>query len=172
MSDCCSCLRRLGRCRRESQHAYIYLYSPNMITSSSSSSSSSRWCLVCLLFGLCLAFIAILSAMVIYYLNSSTLMPMSGTDIDSSSTAIAQKLKLPDFVNLNIDPCDYFYNFVCDKLRPKKSSERQVNPEDQLKRRWTEIRYAFHDQIMSNSSNQSMMNTSTRVDLVSLKAEN
>lgn len=86
---------------------------------------------------------------------------MSGTDIDSTSTAIAQKLKLPDFVNINIDPCDYFYNFVCDKLRPKKPFERPINNDDQSERRWTQIRYEFHDQIMSNSNNQSIINTST-----------
>lgn len=159
MSNCCSCLTRFGCCRRESQHAYIYLYSPNMPTPSSSS-SSSHWCLVCLLFGLCLAFIVILSAMVIYYINSSTLIPMSAMGVDPSTMGIAQRLKLPDFINLKIDPCEYFYNFVCDKLPSKKSIERVENHEDQ----WTQIRYDFHHRIMSNTSNQSMNNTSATFD--------
>ena len=99
--------------------------------------------------------------MVIYYLNSSTLIPMSAIGVDPSTIGIAQKLKLPDFINLKIDPCEYFYNFVCDKFTAKKSMERVENIEDQWERKWTQIRYEFHDQIMSNTSNQSITNIST-----------
>ncbi len=164
MPDCCSWLSRSGCCRRHSQQAYIYLYSPTM-----AGSSSLHWCLVCILFGLCLAFVVILAAVVIYHLNSSILISTTttatiATDIDSRTTAIAKKRQLPHFVNTNIDPCVYFYNFVCDKLTRKKSIEKFSYDEDKLEQTtWTRIRHEFHDRIMSNTSNQSINQSLTKV---------
>ncbi len=157
MSKCCSWLSRPGCCRRQPQHAYIYLYSPTM----ADSSSSSHWCLVCILFGLCLAFVVILAAVVIYHLNSSNLfLPTTTTTcIDPCPTPIAKRLQLPDFVSLNIDPCKYFYNFACNKLTPKNATEKFPYDENKPEQKWTHIRHKFHDQIMSTINNKSTNKT-------------
>jgi len=124
------------------------------------SSSSSHWCLVCILFGLCLAFVVILAAVFIYHLNSSLFIPISPkTSIDPRLSATAKKRQLPDFVNINIDPCEYFYDFVCDKLTRKKYIER-LNNEEELEQKWTLIRHEFHDRLMTNISNQSITDES------------
>ncbi len=78
MSDCCPWLSRPSCCRRQPQHAYIFLYSPNM--AGPSSSSSFHCCFVCILFGLCLAFVVILAAAVIYHLNGNILIRTTTID--------------------------------------------------------------------------------------------
>ncbi len=153
MADCCAWLSRPSCCRRQQQHAYIYLYSPTM--AGSSSSSSSHWCLVCILFGLCLAFVVILAAVVIYHLNSSNFIPPPpNSGIDERLSGISKKRQLPDFVNINIDPCEHFYDFVCDKLTRRKNLERFNNEEEEFEQKWTRIRHEFHDKLMINISNQ------------------
>ncbi len=161
MADFCTWLSRPCCCRRQQQQAYIYLYSPTM-ADSSSSSSSSHWCLVCILFGLCLAFVVILTAVVIYHLNSSSVIPISETGIDPRISPTARKRQLPDFVNINIDPCEHFYDFVCDKLIRRKNIERNNN-EEEFEQTWTRIRHQFHDKLMTNISNQSITNESMNI---------
>lgn len=146
MGESNSWLSRPCCCRRQSSQAYIYLYSPTMAESSSSSSSP---CLVCLLFGLCLAFIVILAAVVIYHLNTHD-DPSSTTTADGWNTApITKKRQLPDFVNVNIDPCEHFYDFVCDKWTRKTSEVGLLNENDQ---KWIHIRHHLHDQLLNNQS--------------------
>ncbi|CAF4112785.1 unnamed protein product [Rotaria sp. Silwood2] len=156
MPNCCSWLNRLCCCRRQQQHAYIYLYSPTM-----PDSSSSHCCLICTLFGLCLTLIVILSAVFIYHLNSSG----SKNSTDPCTHPITKKRQLPDFVNVNIDPCENFYEFVCDKLTRRKTKER-FSDKDDLEQKWTRIRHEIHDKLMINISSQSISNENDHMSSV------
>lgn len=147
MPDCCSWLSGSRCCRRESQHTYIYLYSPR--TGDGSSSSSLFRCLVCTIFGLCLAFILILTCVVIYHLNSNNVSLKTSTD--HRVIPIAKKRQLPDFVNINIDPCENFYEFVCDKWPQRKKLEK--SEEEEVEYKWTRIRHRIHDTLMVNITN-------------------
>ncbi|CAF1410809.1 unnamed protein product [Rotaria sordida] len=170
MPDCCSWLSRLCCYRRQSQHTYIYLYSPTMDGSSSSSSSSSLSTfnrLACILFGFCLAFIIILTAIVIYYLNSNIFMISSKTTTDSHIFSIAKKRQLPDFVNINIDPCENFYNFVCDKWIQRKKVEKNEDAEE-YKQKWTRIQHRIHDKLMINISNSQLISSKSDISLSQL----
>ncbi|CAF2884619.1 unnamed protein product [Rotaria sp. Silwood2] len=149
MPDCCSWLSRLCCYRRRSQHTYIYLYSSTMDASSSSLLFNR---IACILFGFCLAFILILTAIVIYYLNSNIFMISSKTNPDTRIFSIAKKRQLPDFVNINIDPCENFYNFVCDKWIQQKKLEKNEDDEE-YKEKWKRIRHRIHDKLMINISN-------------------
>jgi hypothetical protein len=158
MPDCCSLLNRLCCCRQRPQHTYIYLYSPR--TGDGSSTSLFR-CLVCTIFGFCLAFALILTGVVVYHLNSNNLSLKSNTD--QRVIPIAQKRQLPDFVNINIDPCEHFYEFVCDKWTKRKKLERY---EEEYEQKWTRIRHRIHDKLMVNISinnNPSISNESMKV---------
>jgi hypothetical protein len=122
-----------------------------------SSSSSFHCCFVCILFGLCLAFVVILAAAVIYHLNGNILIRTA--TIDPRTSPFTRKRQLPDFVNTNINPCEYFYDFVCDNLTRKKNLER-FNHEEELEQKWTHIRHKYHDKIMTNITTQSITNES------------
>lgn len=158
MPDCCSWLSRSACCRRQSQHAYIYLYSPTM--ANSSSSTTSHCCLICILFALCLAFIVILAAVVIYHLNSTTF-PNSPASSIATRFPTTKKRQLPDYVNINIDPCENFYDFVCDNLTQKKSIETYNNQEE-YEQKWIQIRHNFHDKLMIDINNQTINNRSMK----------
>lgn len=145
MSEYFHWLTRPWTGRRQNQAAYIYLYSPNMRESSTSSSH----CLTCLLFGLCLAFIVILSAIIIYQLNSSE-SPAARSTTDSSFCCSSKKRDLPDFVNVNIDPCEHFYNFVCDEWARGKT-RHSTSDHDYL---WSKMRLEMHQQLMTNISDE------------------
>lgn len=163
MPNCCSGLSRLRCYRRESQHAYIYLYSPTMTESSassaSSSSSSSHCCLICILFAICLTLIVMLTAVFVYYLISTDFRSSSVKPTDPCTNPTAKKRQLPDYVNINIDPCDNFYDFVCDKwIRRPKVDTFSCKQESELK--WTSIRHEIHDKLMANFSGKSIANES------------
>ena len=113
--------------------------------------SSSHWCLVCILFGFCLAFVVILAAVVIYHLHSNNLLPPSTSTV-STATAVTEKLQFPVFVDKNIHPCENFYQFVCKKLTRQNATEILFYNEDKFQQKWTRIRHEFHDKIMSNSN--------------------
>ena len=144
MANCCTWINRLRCCRRQTKQTYIYLYNPIM----GGSSSNHCW-IVCILFGLCLAIVVILAAVIIYHINSSDFISTSTTDMHT----IAKKRQLPDYVNLNIDPCEHFYEFVCDKWTRRKHME-EINGEEDIEQKWTYIRHEIHDKLMTNSSNQ------------------
>lgn len=123
------------------------------------SSTSLFRCLVCTIFGFCLAFVLILTGVVVYHLNSNNLSLKSSTD--QRIIPIAQKRQLPDFVNINIDPCENFYEFVCDKWTKPKKLERY---EEEYEQKWTRIRHRIHDKLMVNiSNNPSISNESMQV---------
>jgi hypothetical protein len=154
MSNSSSWLSRLCCCRRQKQQAYIYLYSPQM-----PGSSSSHCCLICILFGLCLAVIVILAAVVIYHLNSSDSISKTTSNTFQSVQPTGKKRQLPDFINDKIDPCQYFYEFVCDKLIQKKNLDKFIQQEFQQK--WTHIQHEIHEKLMTDinqplRSNESM----------------
>jgi uncharacterized membrane protein len=149
MPDWCSWLSRSCCCQRHFRSTYIYLYSPTM--SGSSSPSSLFQCLVCILFGLCLAFVVILTTVVIYRMNSNDYILSSNANAEQRAYSIAKKRQLPDFVNINIDPCEYFYEFVCDKWTRRKKTERYDNGEE-YEQKWTRIRHEIHDKLMVNIS--------------------
>jgi len=129
------------------------------MSGSSSSSSPLFPCLVCITFGLCLAFILTLTAIVIYHLNSNTLSLKSS--MDQRVLSIAKKRQLPDFVNINIDPCENFYEFVCDQWTQRKKLEIY---EEEYEQKWTRIRHKIHDTLMVNiSNNPSISNESMKV---------
>jgi hypothetical protein len=115
---------------------------------SSSSPSSSRCCLICILFGLCLAFIVILAAVVIYHLNSSDVTSKTALGKFLPVQLTAKKRQLPNFVDVNIDPCQHFYEFVCDKLTRGKNLERYI--EDEFQQKWIHIQHDIHDKLMTN----------------------
>ncbi|CAF1948065.1 unnamed protein product [Rotaria magnacalcarata] len=161
MPDCCSWLNRLRCCRRrqQQQHTYIYLYSPTMADSSSSSSTRSPLLLLnrlsCILFGFCLAIILLLTALVIYHLNSNIFTMSSNVNSHSNIIAIAKKRQLQDFVNLDIDPCENFYNFVCDKwIQQRKSKD-----EDDYEKKRSRIRHEIHGKLMINISNNQVISS-------------
>jgi hypothetical protein len=157
MPDCCSWLCRVCCCRRQPQHTYIYLYSPRTVDGSPSPSSLFR-CLVCAIFGFCLAFVLILTCVVIYHFNSNNLSLKASTD--QNIIPIAKKRQLPDFVNINIDPCEHFYEFVCDTWTQRKKLERY---EEEYEQKWTRIRHRIHDTLMANiSSNPSISSESMK----------
>ena len=145
MPNCSSCLRRSGCCQEQSEPTYIYLYSPRTGSSSSSMSPSLYRCLICLILGFCLTFILILTGLVIYHLNSNVFLLKATTN--QQIIPIAKRRQLPSFVNLNKDPCDNFYEFVCDKWIERKQSEIY---EDENERKWTRIRHRIHDTLMAN----------------------
>jgi hypothetical protein len=120
-----------------------------------SSSSSKHCCLVCILFGLCLAFVIILAGVLIYHLNSSNFSSTSKSIYDQNTHSTAAKRQLPDFVNINIDPCEYFYGFVCDKWTRGKHKEKFNNIQD-IQQKWTHIQQKIHDKLMTNISHQSI----------------
>ena len=130
--------------------------------SSSSSSFSLFHCLVRILVGFCLALALILTALVVYYLNSNRLILFSSANTDQGVSSLAKKRQLPDFVNIDVDPCEHFYQFVCDKKTPPSKLERyEDNEKHALK--WTHIRSRIHDKLMTNISNgQSRSSESTK----------
>ncbi|CAF3780866.1 unnamed protein product [Adineta steineri] len=144
MANCFAWISRSRCCRRQPKQTYIYLYNPIMPTSSS---SSNHCCLVCILFGFCLAIVVILASIVIYQLNSSYIDPKPGIQ------PIPKKRQLPDFVNINIDPCENFYEFVCDKWMQKRHIEEFIDKDDS-EQKWTYIRHKIHGQLMTNITNQ------------------
>ena len=145
MADCYRWLSRPWTGRRETQHAYIYLYSPDM------RKSSSPQCLVCILFGLCLAFVVILASIIIYHLNRSDHKP-SGIGA-ASLCCVTNKRHSPDFVNSNIDPCENFYKFVCDKWMRVKDCEFILD--DRMKR--MQIQQGLHQQLMKNHTETALV---------------
>ncbi|CAF3742913.1 unnamed protein product [Adineta steineri] len=147
MSGCGSWLNRRCCCRRQSQGTYIYLYSPPM-----GSSSSLFHCLTCILCGFCLAFILILTAIIIYNMNNTNIILTSKSNPDQHIYPIAKKRQLQDFVNINIDPCENFYDFVCDKWTQEKKVDI-YNDEEEYQQKWTRIRHKIHDKLMINMSN-------------------
>jgi hypothetical protein len=124
-----------------------------------SGSSSSHCCLVCILFGLCLAFVVILAAVVIYHLNSSGFILTTTTPAGPRIDTITKKRQLPDFVNTNIDPCEHFYDFVCDKKIRRKTIE-QYNNEEEYEQKSTQIRHEIHGKLMTNISSQAISSKS------------
>ena len=124
--------------------------------SSSSSSSSSSPCLVCVLFGLCLALIVILAAVVIYHLNSQVPGPLLTSTAHPRTELATKKRQLYNFVNTSIDPCENFYDFVCDKWTRNKTFDDDDDDQD----KWRRIRHHFHDQLMSNQSYSGRTNES------------
>ncbi|UJR22904.1 hypothetical protein I4U23_025932 [Adineta vaga] len=169
MSNCCSWLnRQYCCCRRQSRGTYIYLYSPTM-----GSSSSLFHCLICILCGFCLAFILILTTIIIYNMNSKNLSLTSKSHTNHDMLPIARKRQLQDFVNTNIDPCENFYDFVCDKWTQQRKKERSYDgddtndDEDSYKHKWTRIRHRIHDKLMINmtkdqsKSNQNNISSTT-----------
>jgi hypothetical protein len=156
MPDRSSWLSRLCCCRRQSQHTYIYLYSPRM-----GDSSSLFRCLICLIFGAFFVFLLVLTVVVVYHLNSNNISLKANTD--QPITPIARKRQLPDFVNLNIDPCEHFYEFVCDKWTRRRKLEGNEN-EEEYEQKWTRIRHRIHDKLMINiSSNPPRSSESMKV---------
>lgn len=159
MATCCAWLSRPCCCRRQTPPAYIYLYSPDM-----SDSSSSSHCLVCVLFGLCLAFIVILAAVSIYHLNSSDFHRSYKSGDETASQVIAMKRQLPDYVNINIDPCEHFYDFVCDKWKTAqglgldRSADDLAIDEDEYEQKWSQARSHMHGRLMSDLDNQTLSN--------------
>lgn len=127
---------------------------------SSSSSRRSNRCLICILFGLCLILIVALSAVFIYHLNSSDFSRFKTKSTDLCTTyPIARRLQYPDFVNTNIDLCENFHEFVCNrwtKQNQRKFFDDQVDFED----KWTHIQKEIHEKIMSNISDPSILNES------------
>ena len=172
MATCCPWLSRPCCCRRPTPPAYIYLYSADM-----GDSSSSSHCLVCFLFGLCLAFVVILAAVTIYHLNSSDFNRSYASSDDPSSEVIAKKRQLPDYVNINIDPCEHFYDFVCDKWKSQQRQAQQLaldgsdedvtgTPDgDDYEEKWTQTRREMHSQLMGDPSNQTFWDESKDIRL-------
>lgn len=144
MPNCFSCLRRSGCCQEQLEPTYIYLYSPRTGSSSSMSPSLYR-CLICLILGFCLTFILILTGLVIYHLNSNAFLLKATTN--QQVIPIARRRQLPSFVNLNKDPCENFYEFVCDKWIQAKKSEIYEN---EYERKRARIRHRIHDTLMAN----------------------
>lgn len=149
MSKCFSWFRRLGCCQEPMQPTYIYLYSPRTGSSSSMSPALFR-CLICLILGFCLAFIFILTGIIIYHLNSNVFLLKASTH--QQVIPIAKRRQLPDFVNLDKDPCENFYEFVCDKWIHRKKSEID---QDENVNKWTRIRHHVHDTLMANINRSS-----------------
>ena len=165
MANDCSWLSWLYRCRRRSQRTYIYLYSPTMTSSlslpllSSSSSSASHRCLLCILLVLCLALIVILAAASIYHLNSSDFTLSKPQLTKSCTESMTEKRQLPNFVNINIDPCENFYEFVCGGSgRPKRPGKFNDNREFEAK--WRHVQNEIHEKIMTKISSLSIPNRS------------
>jgi hypothetical protein len=127
---------------------------------SSPSSSILFRCLVCLLFGFCLAFVLILTGVVIYHLNSNIFSLKANPD--QRAIPIAKRRQLPDFVNLDIDPCEHFYQFVCDKWTQRKKLERYG---EEYEHEWTRIRHRIHDTLMINISNSPSISSESMKNL-------
>ena len=144
MVDNVSGLTRLCCCRR---HAYIYLYNPQM---TDSSSLSSR-CLVALLFSLCLVLVLVLAGLVFYHQTRSPVRWFTQTTTSAPFSSVAKKRQLPDFVNADIDPCEHFYEFVCDKWTRRNKIERHGYGND-TERKWSTVRHVIHDRLLSNQS--------------------
>jgi hypothetical protein len=85
-------------------------------------------------------------------MNIKNLLSSSKTDTDERAVAIAKKRQLPDFVNINIDPCEDFYEFVCDKWTHRTKIER-YNDKEENEQKWTRIRHRIHDKLMVNITN-------------------
>ncbi|CAF0886876.1 unnamed protein product [Adineta ricciae] len=130
--------------------------------SSSSSSSSLFHCLICILCGFCLAFILILTTVIIYNMNSRNVSFTSKSHSNHDIVPIARKRQLQDFVNVNIDPCENFYDFVCDKWTQERKRDKyhdDLDDEDTSKHQWTRIRHQIHDKLMINiTTDQSKSN--------------
>ncbi len=114
-------------------------------------SSTLYRCLVCLIFTFCLAFVLLLTGVVIYHLNSGIFSLKSNPD--QRAISIAKRQQLPDFVNLDIDPCEHFYQFVCDKWIQRKRLEGYGEEEQNDEQKWIRIRHRMHDILMMNISN-------------------
>ncbi|UJR26023.1 hypothetical protein I4U23_007369 [Adineta vaga] len=152
MANCCTWIsRQQSCCRRQPKQTYIYLYNPLM-----ADSSTNHCCLVSILFGICLAIIAILAAVIIYHIDSNNFSTISNSTYDFDNNATARKRQLPDFVNINIDPCEHFYDFVCDKWTRRKHME-DIDGKDDNEPKWTSIRHQLHGKLMTNLSNQSIL---------------
>ncbi|CAF1638548.1 unnamed protein product [Rotaria magnacalcarata] len=159
MPACCSWLSRPFCCRRESQHAYIYLYAPTM--TGSSSSSSCHGCLVCILFGLCLTLVVTLAAVLMYHLNSTDFIKTKSTEI-CTTHPLTKKLQYPDFVNTKIDLCENFHAFVCDKWTRRKVVEN-FNDKDDSEEQWTRMQNEIHQKLMTNTNGQSISNENDHI---------
>ena len=110
-------------------------------------SSGMFRCLICILIGFCVAFVLLLTAIIIHRLNINNFTSSSSkTNIDQRISPIAKKRQLPDFVNTNIDPCENFYDFVCDKWSERTKVE-------EYEQKWTRIRHRMHDKLMINMNN-------------------
>jgi hypothetical protein len=98
-----------------------------------------------------LAFVLLLTGVVIYHLNSGIFSLKSNPD--QRAISIAKRQQLPDFVNLDIDPCEHFYQFVCDKWIQRKRLEGYGEEEQNDEQKWIRIRHRMHDILMMNISN-------------------
>ena len=117
------------------------------------SSSSLFRCLICILIGFCVAFVLILTAVIIHRLNFNNFISSSSkTNIDQRINPIAKKRQLPDFVNTNIDPCENFYDFVCDKWSQRAKIKNDEN-EAEYEQKWIRIRHRIHNKLMINMNN-------------------
>jgi hypothetical protein len=122
-----------------------------------SSSNTLYRCLACLIFGFCLIFILILTGIVLYHMNSNIFSLKSNSD--QRIISIAKRQQLPDFVNFDIDPCEHFYEFVCDKWIQRKKLEQYG---EEYEHKWMRIRHRLHDILMFNiTDSRSISNEST-----------
>ena len=105
-------------------------------------------------------------------MNSRNVSFTSKSHSNHDIAPIARKRQLQDFVNVNIDPCENFYDFVCDKWTQERKRDKyhdDLDDEDTSKHQWTRIRHQIHDKLMINitsdqsKSNQSMFDNSLSI---------